>query len=60
MDFSTALRFLKEGCRIRRSDWEEGEYLFLKDSIIYLFWDDRDWIEELISKDLLATDWEVM
>lgn len=61
LDFSDALRWLKEGKRVQRADW--GHYLVrVGDTGIMDFYPDSDagfkWRAR--SSDLLASDWRVV
>lgn len=62
MDFSEALKMLKNGTKICRSDWSIDEYLFLNnDGVIeyhsrFTTSTDLDVVDAL---DVMATDWKV-
>lgn len=62
MDFSEALRMLKNGTRICRSGWNIDEYLFLNgDGVIEYHRRDTTSSEPDIvdAEDVMAMDWEV-
>ena len=66
-DFSEALRRIKEGKKVRRSEWDKGLYIYFvaKKSLFYLIDESEKqkiWyntFEEFFSmEDVSATDWE--
>lgn len=62
MDFSEALKMMKNGIKICRSDWDINKYLFInKDGLIeyhseFISGSEPDIID---SRDVMATDWKV-
>lgn len=64
MDIHSAAHYLKNGYRIRRPDWESGEYIFPLEGMLYSRWHEHHghsegiWNPEL--GDLLANDWELL
>lgn len=62
MDFSEALKMLKNGRKICRSDWDIDEYLFLNDNGVIEYHSRFTTSTELDvvgAKDVMATDWMI-
>lgn len=62
MDFSEALRMLKNGTKICRSDWDIDEYLFLNDDGVIEYRSRFTTSTEpdiVDAEDVVATDWKV-
>ena len=61
MDFSEALKMLKNGTKICHSDWDIDEYLFLNDDGVieyhsrFITSSEPDIVD---AEDVMATDWE--
>lgn len=62
MDFSEALKIMKNGTKICRSDWDIDEYLFInKDGVIeyhsrFTTSSEPDVVD---AEDVISTDWEI-
>lgn len=66
MDFSNALKLLKEGKNIRRQEWKDGAYIYLREHYYikgrYEIVDEEgmpylhSWMTA--EEDILANDWE--
>lgn len=62
MDFSEALKMLKNGTKICRSDWDIDEYLFLNDDGVIEYHSRFTTSTEpyvVDAKDVMAMDWKV-
>lgn len=56
--FGTALRYLREGKRLARKDWEGLQSVTLKETLIEVRMEHKSYlIEGFLTADLLATDW---
>lgn len=58
LDFGTALDALKDGDKIRRSNWDKGAYWFLDGSLIR--YQDGNILHAISIESVLANDWEIM
>jgi hypothetical protein len=54
-DFNTALKLLKAGCKVQRTDWDG--YLYMLDGVIYHSSDIREW--KPTQKAVLACNWRI-
>lgn len=62
MDFSEALKMMKNGTKICRSDWDIDEYLFLNDDGVIKYHSRFTTSSEpdiVDTEDVMAMDWEV-
>ena len=60
-DIVQAAKWLKEGKRVRISDWEEGQYMWERARGIYCtdFYGEGGEPMNFSSSDLLSGDWEI-
>ncbi len=58
MDLASALRMVKEGKKIKRPHWADGEYAAMNNGRLHLKLKDGFHIWEISEEDLSASDWE--
>lgn len=61
MDFPDAMREVLNNMKVRRNDWADGFYVYVKDEFLCIHKDDgSDHAIYFPKEDLYAEDWEII